>query len=99
MQMNLVVTFTNGERQKVKALLPDFVMFERTWNRSVANFEKEIRLTDIAWIAWRTQTRLGTTAKPFEPDWLNTVFSVEVDDEEQDVQSDNPLDNQVPSVD
>ena len=99
MQMNLVVTFTNGERQKVKALLPDFVMFERTWNRSVANFEKEIRLTDIAWIAWRTQTRLGTTTKPFEPDWLNTVFSVEVDDEEQDVQSDNPLDNQVPSAD
>jgi hypothetical protein len=99
MQMNLVVTFTNGDRQKVKALLPDFVMFERTWNRSVANFEKEIRLTDIAWIAWKAQTRLGMTTAPFEPDWLNSVFSVEVDDEEQIAPSDNPLDTQVQSAD
>lgn len=98
MQMNLVVTFTNGDRQKVKALLPDFVMFERTWNRSVANFEKEIRLTDIAWIAWKAQTRLGMTTAQFEPDWLNSVFSVEVDEEEQVTKGDNPLDTQAQSA-
>lgn len=92
MQMKLLVTFTNEETKKVTALLPDFVMFERTWNRSVANFEKEIRLTDIAWIAWKAQTRLGQTTLPFEPEWLNSVFKVEMDDSED---GDTPLETQV----
>jgi hypothetical protein len=95
MQMKLLVTFTNEETKKVTALLPDFVMFERTWNRSVANFEKEIRLTDIAWIAWRAQTRLGQTSAPFEPDWLNSVFKVEIDDSED---GDSPLGTQAQPV-
>jgi hypothetical protein len=69
-------------------------MFERTWNRSVANLETEIRLTDIGWLAWKSLQRNKMTTLPFEPEWLNSILSVEIDDE-TDVTI--PLDSQAQS--
>jgi hypothetical protein len=81
MEMKFIVVYTNGEKQKTTAQFPDFVMFERTWNRSVANLETEIRLTDIGWLAWKSLQRNKLTTLPFEPEWLNSISSVEIDDE------------------
>jgi hypothetical protein len=83
MQMNFKVTYTSGETHDVKAGFADFVMFERTWNKSVAKFGDDIRLTDLGWLAWRALTSKKMISIPFEPDWLSTVENVEVisDDE------------------
>jgi hypothetical protein len=83
MEMKFVVVYNNGEKQKTTACFPDFVMFERTWNRSVANLETEIRLTDIGWLAWKSLQRNKSTTLPFEPEWLNSIYSVELDDENE----------------
>jgi hypothetical protein len=91
MEMKFIVVYNNGEQQNTTAVFPDFVMFERTWNRSIANFEKEIRLTDIGWLAWKSLTRTKVTNLPFEPEWLNSVLSVELaEDNEVPVPLDSP---------
>lgn len=77
MKMTLKVKFSDGSESSITAKFADFVSFERTWQRSVAKFESELRLTDLAWLAWSAETRAGNTAKKFDPDWLETVESIE----------------------
>jgi hypothetical protein len=83
MQMKFKVTYNSGDVQEVTAVFADFVMFERTWNKSVAKFGDDIRLTDLAWIAWRALTTRKLTSSPFEPDWLNSIENVDVVSDEE----------------
>lgn len=77
MRMSLVVKYEDGTERSVFAKFADFVSFERVWQRSVAKFESELRLTDLAWLAWSAETRAKNTDAKFDPDWLSTVSSVE----------------------
>lgn len=85
MKLGLKITFSEGEPRKVTARFSDFVAFERTWNRSVARFENELRLTDLAWLAWHAETRLNNTKLKFDPDWIALVEEVEVADADRDI--------------
>jgi hypothetical protein len=78
MKLDLRVQYVDGTTSDVVASFPDFVSFERTWQRSVARFESEIRLTDLAWLAWSAETRAKNTALKFDPDWIATVENVEM---------------------
>jgi len=80
--MTLKVKFNDGTERDVEAKFADFVSFERTWNRSVARFETDLRLTDLAWLAWSAETRNNNTGKKFDPEWLETVDSIEPIDNE-----------------
>jgi hypothetical protein len=71
----------DGEPYDVIARFGDFVAFERTWNRSVAKFEDEMRLTDIAWLAWQVSKRIGRTQAAFDPEWIQSVDEVTLKDE------------------
>jgi len=44
-------------------------------------------LTDLAWLAWSSETRNKNTDKKFDPDWIATIENVEIGD----VDGDNPL--------
>jgi hypothetical protein len=78
MKLPLTIHYNDGERRDVTAAFADFVQFERTWNRSVSRFETDFRLTDLAWLAWSAETRAKRTTKKFDPDWLETVQTVEL---------------------
>ncbi len=84
MKISMSVTFNDGTRKDIDAVFADFVAFERTWNRSVTKFEQELRLTDLAWLAWHSEKRLKATALQFDPDWVSLVSEIELkaDDEE-----------------
>ena len=84
MKINLKVTYVDGVERDVQAVFADFVGFERTWQRSVARFETEIRLTDLAWLAWSAETRTKNTDKKFDPDWIQTINNVEMGDGDGD---------------
>lgn len=88
MKLPLTVTYTNGTKRDVTAVFADFVQFERTWSRSVSRFEHDFRLTDLAWLAWSAETRAKNTAAKFDPDWLDTVETVELGEAES---GENPL--------
>lgn len=77
MKIELKVLFIDGKTSDTDAMFADFVAFERQWQRSVVKFEDELRLTDLAWLAWKSESRMRRTQLPFET-WIETVESVEV---------------------
>lgn len=92
MKLSMKVIYEDGTEKRLVAKFSDFVAFERTWSRSVARFEHEIRLTDLAWLAWHVETRMKNTAKKFDPDFVETVVSVEVvPDDPTEALADSPL--------
>jgi len=82
----LKVEYHSGDAEDVDVVFSDFVAFERTWNRSVARFEAELRITDLAWLAWSQLTTANKTKAKFDPDWIRTVSNVTVRDD-----GDSPL--------
>ena len=93
MKINLEVTALDGGVSKCTAQFADFIAFEGEKNRSVANFQTELRLTDLAWLAWHAEKRTKKTALKFE-EWIETVDSVEVGAESSAI---NPLENHQPT--
>jgi hypothetical protein len=95
MQMKMTVTYSDGTKKECTSIFADFVAFERTWSRSVAKFESELRLTDIAWLAWKTEIRNRYTTETFD-DWLLKVDTIDIvtDDVDQPEESkaSDPLD-------
>jgi predicted DNA-binding ribbon-helix-helix protein len=77
MKINLEVTTLDAVTTKVSAQFADFIAFENEKNRSVANFQTELRLSDLAWLAWHAEKRTKKTAMKYE-EWLETIESVEV---------------------
>jgi hypothetical protein len=83
MKIALKVVFNDGTHENCDAVFADFVAFERTWSRSVAKLEQDLRITDLAWLCWHSLTRTRKTSMKFDPDWINTVENVEIREEEQ----------------
>ena len=92
MKLALTIKTLNGESTDVTARFADFVAFERTWNRSIANLETEMRLTDLAWLAWHASKRTNPTIAQFDPEWLNGIEEVAVVED-----GDNPLEESQPT--
>lgn len=82
MKLGLKVKFVDGTEKRIDAVFADFVAFERTWQRSVAKFEHDLRLTDLAWLAWNNETRKKQTSLKFDPDYVETIDSVELSDDD-----------------
>jgi len=81
MKIALKVEYLDGTIESVEAVFADFVGFERTWQRSVVRLETEMRLTDLAWLAWSALSHRGKTKLKFDPDWIATVAQVTPADE------------------
>jgi hypothetical protein len=77
MQIPLRVEFVNGQSADVDAIFIDFIMFESESGKSVVKFENDMKLTDLAWLAWHAEKRMGKTSLKFKPDWVSTVKTVE----------------------
>jgi hypothetical protein len=76
MRMNLKVTYADESATDVVVSVADFVAFEEKFDRSVAKFETEFKLTDMCWLAWHRLQRQDKNTKDFN-DWLENVESVE----------------------
>ena len=75
MLITLNIKYTSGLEEKCVAALPDFIAFEQEFDRSIAKFEQEMRLTDFAWLGWHTQVRAKKTVAPFD-EWINDIESL-----------------------
>jgi hypothetical protein len=78
MKIEMTVEYNDGTTKDIDAVFADFVAFERTWTRSVTMFEQELRLTDLAWLAWHSEKRRKQTQMPFDPDWVGLVTTISV---------------------
>jgi hypothetical protein len=76
MKMILRVELTDGTINEVVCNARDFVAFEEKYERSVARFEQELKLTDLLFMAWHSLSRQKKTTKEFQ-NWLDDVESIE----------------------
>ncbi len=71
MKINLEITYNDGTKKAVSALAIDIVAFEAEFDMSMANLEKNVKLTHLFWLAWHVENRQGN-AKDFNT-WLKDV--------------------------
>jgi hypothetical protein len=76
MRMNLTVTYADESATDVAVSVADFVAFETKYDRSVAKFEQEFKLTDMCWLAWHRLHKMDPKVGEFDA-WLEKVDSVE----------------------
>jgi hypothetical protein len=76
MRINLRVELADGTSEDVICGARDLVAFEETYERSVARFEQEMKLTDLLFLAWHSLNRQKKTTKDFNT-WLDDVDSIE----------------------
>jgi len=77
MRINLQVEFSDkpGEPKEVTCLASDMVKFETHFNISIANLDKDLKITHLLFLAWASEARTKATAKTFE-EWVDSVLSV-----------------------
>jgi hypothetical protein len=81
MRINLRIEYTDTTEQEVVCSAKDLVAFEDKYQRSVARFEQEMRLTDLLFLAWHSLHRQKQTPKDFET-WLDDVESITPSDDD-----------------
>ena len=92
MKIEVTAKFIDGTSKDIDAVFADFVAFERTWNRSVAQLETDLRLTDLAWLTWHSEKRRKQTQLTFDPDWIGLIETIELREEPEDEEVPVPLD-------
>jgi hypothetical protein len=82
MKINLRVEFSNkpGEAKEVTCLASDMVKFETNFNISIANLEKELKITHLLYLAWASEVRTKSTAKSFD-EWVDEVVTISASDD------------------
>lgn len=79
MQVNLKVKFSDETELDISATAADLVAFETKFDLSVAQLEKNVKLTHLLFLAWNQQRRTGATKLEFEK-WVDGVDSIEAAD-------------------
>jgi hypothetical protein len=82
MKINLRVEFSNkpGEPKEVTCLASDMVKFESNFNISIANLEKDLKITHLLFLAWASETRTKSTTKTFD-EWVDEVEGISASDD------------------
>jgi hypothetical protein len=82
MKINLRVEFSNkpGEPKEVTCLASDMVKFESNFNISIANLEKDLKITHLLFLAWASEVRTKSTDKSFD-EWVDEVEGISASDD------------------
>ena len=74
-----ITSALDSSKRIVMATFPDFIAFEKKFSKSVAKFEAELTLTDLAYIAWHSEHRQKKTGLDFDS-WINEIESLAIGD-------------------
>ena len=80
MKIALSITTADGTRISV-AEFADFVKYEETHNVSMAKIEDDLKVRDLAWLAWHSEKRRKVTTLDFHA-WTETVEGISISAEE-----------------
>ena len=75
MKLVLWIHRSNDESQECVAEFVDFVKYEETHNVSMSKVEQDIKIRDLAWLAWHSEKRRNKTPLDFDK-WLETVEQI-----------------------
>jgi hypothetical protein len=77
--ISLKVVFVDGTEMDVLTTAADLIAFEERFDMSIAQLEKNLRMTHLFFIAWNALRRVGETKDVFEK-WIEAVQMVTVTD-------------------
>jgi hypothetical protein len=82
MKINLRVEFSNkpGEPKEITCLASDMVKFETHFDISIANLEKDLKITHLLYLAWASEVRTKSTDKSFD-EWVDEVEGISASDD------------------
>jgi hypothetical protein len=82
MKIILQIELSNkpGESKEVTCLASDMVKFENEFNLSIANLEKDLKITHLLFLAWASETRTKSTTKTFD-EWVDEVETISAADD------------------
>lgn len=72
MKIGLTVHGTDGKQRLAVVTFPDFIKYEEAHDISMAKVEAQMRVRDLAWLAWHCEKRNKVTALEFDA-WIETV--------------------------
>jgi hypothetical protein len=65
MKLAMEITLNSGVKEKVTAHFADFIAFEGEKNRAITNLQSEVKLSDLAWLAWHSLKRRNQVKTTF----------------------------------
>lgn len=79
--MTFVVTYEDGNTAKIVCTAPDYVAFEREFDKPIVAVEAG-RVTYLYWLAWHGLKRYKRVATEFD-EWMGSVAAIDfVQDED-----------------
>ena len=92
MNIKMHVAYEDGSGVDVDTSMPDFIAFERKFDKPVQAFASDVRIEYMCFLAWNNLRRRKKTELEFD-DWLDTVAEIKVGEEEDIV----PLETSQPT--
>ena len=80
MKLALYIHAHDGGERECLAEFVDFVKYEEQHNVSMSKVEQDIKIRDLAWLAWHSEKRRGKPTLDFDK-WLETIANIGVDSE------------------
>ena len=84
MKIGVNVHLNDGTKRLAVVAFADMVKYEDTFNVSMAKVEAEMKIRDLAWLAWHCEKRNKVTTLDFDT-WLDSVENISVGDAEDNV--------------
>lgn len=81
MKIALSVKYLDGSGTVVDASVPDFIAFERRYDKPVSSFANDARIEYMCFLAWHAAKRQNHTNQDFDP-WLESVAELTVVNED-----------------
>ena len=75
----LKIEFADDTTKEVSTSAADLIAFEERFDMSIAQLEKNIRMTHLFFLAWHASKRTGATKEDFEK-WVEGVGMVTIGD-------------------
>jgi hypothetical protein len=75
----LKIEFADDTTKEVSTSAADLIAFEERFDMSIAQLEKNIRMTHLFFLAWHASKRTGGTKDDFEK-WVDGVAMVTIGD-------------------
>ncbi len=83
MRFTIKVEFEDGTEAAAVASVPDFLAFERKFDKPITEFGQGMRLDWVLWLAWHSLKRAGRAGDDYEA-WAANVANLAVGDPEGD---------------
>jgi hypothetical protein len=84
MKLGLTVHTHDGKKRTAVVQFADCVKYEEVHNISMSKVEEDMKIRDLAWLAWHCEKRNKLHSLDFDS-WLETIENISIGNESENV--------------